>query len=199
MKTIFLFLTFSFLFVFSSAQTNSDTLTNEKVILLLKAGLQPSLIITKIKTSTNRFEVTTEDLIKLNNSGVPSEVINAMINPNPTEDNIILANDSVSIYKKWKVISQITDGKVMDMHAEITTQYNKDGTYFSTVLYFKTNKKSENSGEFKFSTDKKSITYFHEKGSPYTAEIIKLTDKQLEIKGYLQGSEYRTIHTVVEK
>jgi len=199
MRTFFLFLNCFVLLGVVSAQTNSDTLTNDKVILLLKAGLQPSLIITKIKTSITRFDVTTDDLIKLNSSGVPSEVINAMINPNPVVENKTVANDSVSIYKKWKVTSQITDGKVKDMHAEITTQLNKDGTYVSTYLDFKTNKKSVNGGKFKFSTDKKSITYFHEQGSPYTAEIIKLTDRELETKGYLQGSEYRTIYTAVEK
>lgn len=61
------------------AQTKIDTLTNEKVIKLSKLGLQPSVIINKIQTSHTLFDVSTDDIIKLSENGVPADVINEMM------------------------------------------------------------------------------------------------------------------------
>lgn len=56
-----------------------DTLTNAKVIQLAKIGLEPSVIIGKMKTSVNVFDVSTDGLIALSSNGVPTEVINEMM------------------------------------------------------------------------------------------------------------------------
>ena len=62
-----------------NAQPSADTLTNEKVIQLSKIGLQPSVIISKIQSSINLFDVSTDGLISLSSSGVSAEVINEMM------------------------------------------------------------------------------------------------------------------------
>lgn len=56
-----------------------DTLTNAKIIQLAKIGLEPSIIIGKMKSSVNIFDVSTDGLIALSSSGVPSEIINEMM------------------------------------------------------------------------------------------------------------------------
>jgi len=62
-----------------NAQTKVDTLTNAQIIQLSKIGLQPSVIVNKIQTSVNKFDVSTDGLIALSKEGVSSEVINEMV------------------------------------------------------------------------------------------------------------------------
>lgn len=76
---------------YAGAQTETDTLTNEKVVMLCKIGLEPSVVISKIQTSHNIFDVSTDGLIDLSSKGVPAEVINEMINKD-TETKLAIAN-----------------------------------------------------------------------------------------------------------
>ena len=56
-----------------------EVMNNDEVITLAKAGLNPSLIIGKIKTSKTNFDLSTDSLIKLKQSGVTDEVVAAML------------------------------------------------------------------------------------------------------------------------
>lgn len=56
-----------------------DTLTNEKIIQLTQLGLQPSVIVMKIQSSIAMFDVSTNELINLNNSKVSPDVITEMM------------------------------------------------------------------------------------------------------------------------
>ena len=60
------------------AQTSAPV-TNQTVIDMVKAKLPADLIVTKIQTSPANFDLSTDALVKLNQSGVPSEVIKAMM------------------------------------------------------------------------------------------------------------------------
>lgn len=90
-KTLF-FLASIFVVVMLNGQSNTDTLTNEKVIQLSKIGLDPSVIISKIQTSINRFDVSTDGLIDLSKHGVSAEVINEMMKSDE-QTRIELANE----------------------------------------------------------------------------------------------------------
>lgn len=46
-------------------QEPKETLTNETVAAMVKAGLSPGLIVAKINTSVPKFDVTTGELIRL--------------------------------------------------------------------------------------------------------------------------------------
>ncbi len=61
------------------AQTKVDTLTNQKVIKLSKLVLESSVIINKIRSSYNQFDVSTDSIIYLNEQGVAASVINEMM------------------------------------------------------------------------------------------------------------------------
>lgn len=56
-----------------------DILTNEGVVEMKSKGLPTSIIISKIKSATNSFNVETDALVDLVNKKIPEEIINAMM------------------------------------------------------------------------------------------------------------------------
>jgi hypothetical protein len=56
-----------------------ETMNNDEVITLTKAGLNPTLIVGKIRTSKTNFDLSTDSLIKLKQSGVTDDVVAAML------------------------------------------------------------------------------------------------------------------------
>ena len=76
--TMFLFTAAICLGAFMPA-AGQDVMNNDEVITLAKAGLNPSLIIGKIKTSKSNFDLSTDSLIKLKQAGVTDDVVAAML------------------------------------------------------------------------------------------------------------------------
>lgn len=60
------------------AQT-SDTLTNEKILKLYKAGFGKDILKSKIQNSPTSFDVSIEGMLSLKKTGLPDEIINDMI------------------------------------------------------------------------------------------------------------------------
>ena len=89
-----------------------DTLTNSKIVQLTKIGLAPSIIINKIKTSVNMFDVSTNSLIDLSNNKVSTDVINEMMRVS----NVINEN------------TQINSGDPNTMHKQGIYLYNPNDT-----------------------------------------------------------------------
>lgn len=69
----------SLVMTISSAALAQETMTNDEVISLTKAGLSSSIIIGKIKTSTTNFDLSTDSLIKLKQAGVGDDIVGAML------------------------------------------------------------------------------------------------------------------------
>ena len=64
----------------SSVITAQDeVMTNDEVISLSKAGLSPGIIISKIRSGKSNFDLSTDSLIKLKQSGVPDDIVAAML------------------------------------------------------------------------------------------------------------------------
>jgi hypothetical protein len=61
------------------ASAQEEVMTNEEVISLTKAGLASSVIIGKIKTSKTNFDMSTDALIRLKQSGVSDDTVAAML------------------------------------------------------------------------------------------------------------------------
>jgi hypothetical protein len=59
--------------------SQDEIMTNDEVISLVKAGLSPSIIINKIKTSKSNFDLSTDSLIKLKQANVPDPIVTAML------------------------------------------------------------------------------------------------------------------------
>ena len=83
--TKFKFLTVFALFIALFAATGTktfaqdETLTNDEIISLVKAGLSPSVVINKIRTSKSNFDLSTNSLIQLKQAGVSDDVVAAML------------------------------------------------------------------------------------------------------------------------
>ncbi|HRJ89149.1 MAG TPA: hypothetical protein PLN05_06895 [Pyrinomonadaceae bacterium] len=78
--TYFGLLTFLFIVALVPAVSAQDeTMTNEEVISLSKAGLAPSVIIGKIRSSKSNFDLSTDSLIKLKQAGVSDDIVTAML------------------------------------------------------------------------------------------------------------------------
>jgi hypothetical protein len=58
-----------------------EVLTNESVVQMIKAGLPESLVITKIRSTPNKFDLRTESLVGLKKNGVSDKVLEAMMTP----------------------------------------------------------------------------------------------------------------------
>ena len=56
-----------------------EILTNDDVTRMVEAGLSAPTIITKIVTTTSRFDVKVDTLIELAEAGIPPTVIDAMM------------------------------------------------------------------------------------------------------------------------
>jgi len=63
----------------AAAPAASETLTNDSVIQLVRAGLGNDAVIAKIKATPGKYDLSTDSLIALKNAGVPGDVIAAMI------------------------------------------------------------------------------------------------------------------------
>ena len=87
---LLLFLTFSIFLAFSSFA--AETLTDNSVLKMVKAGLGEDLIITKIKTSQSQFDLSTDKIIMLKNEKVSDKIIKAMLEASaPPSANSALA------------------------------------------------------------------------------------------------------------
>lgn len=67
------------LLFFASVATAQEAMTNDEVISLTKAGLSPSIIIGKIRSSAPGFDLSTNSLIALKQAGVSDDVVAAML------------------------------------------------------------------------------------------------------------------------
>lgn len=65
----------------SSPAVAQETLTNQSVVEMVKAGLAERVIIAKIRTSPTNFDTSTDALIALKKNGVPEKVIEAIMSP----------------------------------------------------------------------------------------------------------------------
>jgi hypothetical protein len=78
-KSLFSIALFAVVLSLASAVFAQETMTNEEVISLTKAGLASSIIVGKIRTSKTNFDMSTDALIKLKQSGVSDDIVAAML------------------------------------------------------------------------------------------------------------------------
>jgi len=139
----------SHLVVFAQNGTSSnEILTNDKVVTMVKAGLPASIITNKIRASKSNFNTNTDELIRLQQAHVPTEIINAMVestssasvgkstlgagDASKTDPNDPLATHEAGIY-----LYQEKDGQKMMIQLEpSTSKQMKSGGMFSAALTY---------------------------------------------------------------
>ncbi len=62
-----------------SVRAQEETMTNGEVISLVKAGLNKTIVVNKIRTSKTNFDLSTDGLIALKKAGVSDEIVTAML------------------------------------------------------------------------------------------------------------------------
>ena len=125
------------------AQT-SATVTNQTVLDMVKAKLPADLIVTKIQTSPGKFDLSTDALVKLNQSGVPSDVIKAMMEKNASgaasaasTPAITDPNDPNSAHDPG-IYAYYSDGrakKMVMLEPTVYTQGKSGGVFKSAMTY----------------------------------------------------------------
>ena len=67
------------LFVVAALALAQETLTNDSVLKLVKAGLGETLIISMIQGQPGKYSLGADDIVKLKGQGVSEKVLGAMI------------------------------------------------------------------------------------------------------------------------
>ena len=142
--------------VFAASVTTvsaQDTMTNDEVISLAKAGLNPTLIVGKIRTSKSDFDMSTDALIKLKQAGVSDEIVAAMLeaksgksisasapvnstgaaSPGPLGD----PNDPMAKHNYGIFLYEEKDGvrKMTPLKANVSAQNRTGGMFTSSLTY----------------------------------------------------------------
>jgi tetratricopeptide (TPR) repeat protein len=88
----------------------AEILTNDAVVTMVKAGLGDDVIISKIKTSQNQFDLSTQALVRLKEDGVSPGVIKAMVEtaapvaPKASDAAAKETEDAVALYRQGKAV-----------------------------------------------------------------------------------------------
>ncbi len=100
MKTRFIFSLLIAMMLCIGAYTNvraqGEVMTNDEVITLTRAGLSSSIIVGKIRSSKSDFDLSTDALIKLKQSGVSDDIVTAMLEAKSGKSTASAAGPSMS-------------------------------------------------------------------------------------------------------
>jgi len=140
------------IFTGSAATINAqETMTNEEVISLSRAGLNPTLIVGKIRTSKTDFNLSTDSLIALKKAGVTDEIVGAMLEAKsgksvslPTDSNGARGkasgdpNDPASPHNYGIYIYELKDGqpKMTQLQPNVSAQNRTGGGLTAAVTPF---------------------------------------------------------------
>lgn len=84
-----------------SCFSQTETLTNNEIILMTRAGLSNELIVRKIKESAGKFDTSAQSLIELKKAGVADEIIVLMfekpVSSNENEENSSFSENTAPI------------------------------------------------------------------------------------------------------
>ncbi|MGD9563740.1 MAG: hypothetical protein AB7F88_16535 [Pyrinomonadaceae bacterium] len=126
-----------------------ETMNNDEVITLTKAGLNPTLIVGKIKASKTDFDLSTDSLIKLKQAGVPDNVVAAMLEaksgkPAGSPANGVQGqasgdpNDPMAPHTYGIYLYQLLDGspKMTQLQPSVSAQNRTGGGFTAAITPF---------------------------------------------------------------
>lgn len=137
-----LFCTISFLFLLHQAPLlaqQPEVLTNESVIELYTKKLPSSIILGKIKSAKNSFNLDTDALIHLTENNIPEDIINAMVEAAGDESRhitVIDPNNPLHMQPSGIYIYTSTDQpKLTQLEATVYSQSKNSGSLASSMTY----------------------------------------------------------------
>jgi hypothetical protein len=127
---------------------SNEVLTNEKVVTMVKAGLPATIIINKIHASKTNFNTNSEELIRLQNSQVPADIINAMVAASTHASAVTSSmgagdvskadpNDPLAAHEAGIYLYQEKDGqrRMIQLEPSVSKQTKSGGFLASAVTY----------------------------------------------------------------
>jgi hypothetical protein len=131
----------------TTAVRAQDTMSNEEVISLTKAGLASSVIIGKIRTSKTNFDMSTDALIALKQNGVSDDVVTAMLEAKSGKTMVVATsgeaaafadpNDPTSKHGYGIYLYEERDGvrKMTQLKPNVSAQNRTGGLFTSQLTY----------------------------------------------------------------
>lgn len=132
----------------SQTGTGAEVLTNEKVVTMARAGLPTSIIVNKIRASKTNFDTSSDELIRLQQARVPTEIINAMVEAGSTSSTMTSRlgagdvsntdpNDPTATHEAGIYLYREVDGKknMVQLEPSVSKQTKTGGFFKSAVTY----------------------------------------------------------------
>jgi hypothetical protein len=122
----------------------TGVVTNQTVVDMASAKLPADVIVTKIQTSQTDFDLSTDALIKLNQNGVPSEVIKAMMQKSSapaTADQAVSESTDPNDPNVWHdpgIYAYVSNGrerKLLMLEPTVYSQGKSGGAFASAMTY----------------------------------------------------------------
>jgi len=123
-----------------------EVLTNEKVITLVQAGLSPTIIVSKIRSSKTNFNTSTDELIRLKQAHIPDEIVAAMFDAASHASSVGSSvgagdvskadpNDPTAAHEAGIYLYQETNGqrKMTQLEPSISKQTKTGGMFTSAM------------------------------------------------------------------
>jgi hypothetical protein len=134
-----------FLGAVTAIKAQDEILTNQDVITMTKAGLDKGVILSKIRTSKGKFDLSTNGLIELKKEGVDDIVVHAMLEANSGVKPAMTAagaasgdpNDPAAPHDYGIYLFEEKDGgKVMTrLDPNVSAQNRTGGLWTSSMTY----------------------------------------------------------------
>ena len=197
---------------FTAVPAQDEVMTNDEVIALSKAGLSPGIIIGKIRSGTSNFDLSTDALIKLKQSGVSDDIVATMLEAKSgrstssttgttmaggDDPNNPMSKHSYGIYL-YEVRGE--QRKMTQLAPNVSAQNRTGGTFTSSLTYgigkvkVKSNLPGRNASlQIK---DSQPVFYFYldvSSGGLNTASGIPSTPNEFAMVRFNQRSDNREV------
>jgi hypothetical protein len=129
-------------------ESGGEVLTNETIMKMVRANLNSLIIVSKIRTSKTKFDLSTDELIRLQQARVPDDVIKAMVDSSSFESQRISQtgagdvtrtdpNDPLSPHEAGIYYYQEKDGKkeLVQMEPSVYSQTKSGGFLKQSLTY----------------------------------------------------------------
>ena len=126
---------------FSPGGTAAETLDNDQIVMLSRAGLGPEAIIAKINSTRGTYQTSTGALIALKRAGVPDPVIAAMLSRSgaPALANGLAGNANVDPLSPHApgiyMLDRAHGGRMMRIDATVSNQMKSSGVLGFALSY----------------------------------------------------------------
>ncbi len=197
---------------FTAVPAQDEVMTNDEVIALSKAGLSPGIIIGKIRSGKSNFDLSTDALIKLKQSGVSDDIVATMLEAKSgrstssttgttmaggDDPNNPMSKHSYGIYL-YEVRGE--QRKMTQLAPNVSAQNRTGGTFTSSLTYgigkvkVKSNLPGRNASlQIK---DSQPVFYFYldvSSGGLNTASGIPSTPNEFAMVRFNQRSDNREV------